>query len=98
MLEVLNHPKPATHIKTDNSTATGFLHKNTNQKRSNSWDMRYHWLRERYAKKQLNMFWDKESNNLADYFPKHHPAKHHLHVRDAIKHVRDCQSNNSDIK
>ena len=98
MLEVLNHPQPATPIKTDNSTATGFVHKNINQKRSKSWDMRYHWLRERHTKNKFNIYWDKGSNNNAGYFTKHHPAKHHLHVRETNKHVRDRQPNNSNIK
>lgn len=43
-LECLNHKKPPTPIKTDNSTATGFIYDNIHQRRSKSWDMRYYWL------------------------------------------------------
>ena len=47
ILQALNHPQPPTPIKTDNSTAHGFIHENVHQKRSKSWDMRYYWLRGR---------------------------------------------------
>ena len=42
ILQALNHPQPPTPIKTDNSTANGFIHNNIHQKRSKSWDMRYY--------------------------------------------------------
>ena len=89
ILDRLNHPQPPTPIKTDNSTSYGFVHNNINQKRSKSWDMRYHWLREKQTKNEFNIIWDKCTNNHADYFTKHHPAKHYLHVRNTLKYVRD---------
>ena len=46
-LAALDHPQHPTPIKTDNSTAKDFVNKNLNQKRSKSWDMCYHWLRDR---------------------------------------------------
>jgi len=89
ILDRLNYSQPPTPIKTDNSTSYGFVHNNINQKRSKSWDMRYHWLREKQTKNEFNIIWDKGTNNHADYFTKHHPAKHHLHVRNTLKYVRD---------
>ena len=89
ILDRLNHPQPPTPIKTDNSTSYGFVHNNINQKRSKSWDMWYHWLREKQTKNEFNIIWDKGTNNHADYFTKHHPAKHHLHVRNTLKYMRD---------
>ena len=81
VLEEMGHPQLATKIKTDNKTANSFVHASMRIKRSKSWDMRYHWLRERAIRKILNIFWDKGSNNDADYFTKHHPPAHHRVIR-----------------
>ena len=43
--------------------------------------MRYHWLREKIAKKHLSVYWAKGSENLADYFTKHHSPSHHAQMR-----------------
>ena len=51
MLESLNHAQPATPIKTKDSSTHGFVNNNIHQKRSKSWDMRCHWLREKNAMK-----------------------------------------------
>ena len=92
-LQALNHPQPPTPIKTDNSTANGFIHDNIHQKRSKSWDMRYYWLRDRLTQKQFLFFWDKGSNNDADYFTKHFPASYHRikrssYVQDKISIIQ----------
>ena len=87
ILQALNHPQPPTPIKTDNSTAHGFIHDNIHQKRSKSWDMRYYWLRDRKTQQQFLFFWDKGVNNEADYFTKHHPTKYHRHKRN--RYVQD---------
>ena len=81
LLQALGHHQPPTPINTDNATANGFVHDNIYQKRSKSWDMRYYWLRDRSMKKQFNIFWAKAILNLADYFTKHHPTKHHRATR-----------------
>ena len=83
----IGHPQPATPIKTDNSTAANFTHRNMKQKKSKSWDMRYNWLRDRETQEQLRIYWDKGTNNLADYFTKHHPPKHHVHMRPYFIHA-----------
>ena len=80
-LAELGHPQPKTPLKTDNSTAEGFANKSMRQKRSKSWDMRFHWIRDRVAQEQFKIFWDKGVNNLADYFTKHHPPSHHIESR-----------------
>ena len=87
ILVALNHPQPPTPIKTDNSTANGFIHKNIHQKRSKSWDMRYYWLRDKMTQKKLHVFWEKGLSNNADYFTKHHPTKYHQLIRP--KYIRD---------
>ena len=88
-LEALGHPQSATPIKTDNSTATGFIHDNINMKRTKSWDMRYHWLRDRMTQKQFDIYWDKGTNNHADYFTKHHATKHHRTIRNRYVHDKE---------
>ena len=76
-LEAIDHPQKPTWIKTDNKTANSFVHAAMRVKRSKTWDMRYHWLREQTTKKIIDIFWDKGTNNNGDYFTKHHaPAIH----------------------
>ena len=87
LLEAFHHQQPPTPVKTDNSTAFGFIYDNIHQKRSKSWDMRYYWLRDRLAQSQFRFFWDKGVNNHADYPTKHHPTKHHQAVRP--RYVQD---------
>ena len=86
-LQALNHPQPPTPIKTDNSTANGFIHDNIHQKRSKSWDMRYYWLRDRQTQQQFRFFLDKGSNNDTEYFTKHFPASYHRVKRS--RYVQD---------
>jgi hypothetical protein len=80
-LHALNHPQPATPLKTDNSTSNSFIHANIKQRRSKTWDMRWNWLRDKSTHDKLCIYWDKGSNNHADYFTKHHPPLHHLAMR-----------------
>lgn len=44
LLEALGHPQPPTPLKTDNSTSHAFVNRFLCQKKSKSWDMKYHWL------------------------------------------------------
>ena len=92
-LEALNHPQPPTPIKTDNSTATGFVYDNIHQKRSKTWDMRYYWLRDRQTQQQFDIYWDRGTNNIADYYTKHHAtvdhcAKRPRYIKDKIQHLQ----------
>ena len=97
MLTTLNHPQPPTPLKTDNSTATAFVSKNLKQKRSKSWDMRFHWLRDRSNQKQFHIFWDKGTNNWADYFTKQHSAKHHKVMRPKYIHMAKNITNSQNV-
>ena len=87
ILHHLGHKQPPTPLKVDNSTTNGFVHNNINQKRSKSWDMRYHWLRDKETQKEINVYWDKGTNNLADYYTKHHTAPYHRKIRSL--YIRD---------
>ena len=80
-LEEMGHPQPPTPIKTDNASALGYIYDNIRQKRSKSFDMKFHWLRDREQQKQFRYYWDKGSNNNADYFTKHHPPAVHREKR-----------------
>ena len=78
---------PPTIIKNDNSTAVGFTNKNIQLKKSKSWDMNLHWLRDRENRKEFNIIWEKGPANATDYSSKHHPTKHHRVTR--TKYIRD---------
>ena len=87
LLTQLGHPQPPTPIKTDNSTTISFVNSNIRQKKSKSWDMRFHWLRDRETQNQFYYYWDRGIHNDADYFTKHHSPKHHLANRHKFFHI-----------
>ena len=64
----LQHKQSPTPIRTDNTTAKGFVYDNIHKKRSKSWDMRYYWLRDRENQEQVSVYWDRGENNNADYY------------------------------
>ena len=66
LLVAIGHPQPPTPIKVDNSTANSFVHDSITQKRSKSWDMRFHWLLDPQNKKEIGVYWEKGPNNYAD--------------------------------
>jgi hypothetical protein len=82
----LGHEKPATPLKTDNSTAYGILNETIKQKRSKSMDMNYYWLQDRVRQKQFDVYWRPIKDNLADCHTKHHPAQHHQDMRPILIH------------
>ena len=97
LLHALDHPQPPTPLKTDNSTSNAFVHKLLRQKRSKSWDMRFHWLRNKEQEKYLRVFWDKGKRNGADCFTKHHPAPYHKLMRSkyilTLHHILNNKKN-----
>ena len=93
ILEALNHQQPPTLIKTDNSTAHGFVTNNIHQKKSKSWDMNYHWLRDRQIQEQIKVYWEKGATNNADYTTKHHPTKYHVHIHETKNYMHDVTQN-----
>ncbi len=83
----MGHPQPPTIINTDNSTTTGFVNNNIQMKRSKSWDMRLHWLRDKEVLKHLKIEWAKGKDNKTDYFTKNHAITHHRKMRP--EYIRD---------
>ena len=82
-LQEMGHPQPSTGtpLETDNSTALGILTAQVRMKRSKAFDMRYHWLRDRIAQKQFNLYWKAGKTNDADYYTKHFPPSYHKLMR-----------------
>ena len=87
ILQQLSHPQPPTPIKIDNLTTTGYVHKNIHQRRSKSWDMKFHWLRDDKTLCALRVYWDRGPNNDGNYFTKHHTTPYHRQIRP--KYIRD---------
>ena len=89
VLTELGHSQPPTPIITDNSTASGIVNDTMKQKRSKAMDMRFYWVRDRVRQGQFIVYWKKGSLNRADYFTKHHSAKHHQAMRYTYLHNPD---------
>jgi hypothetical protein len=86
-LEELDHPQPATPIRTDNSTADGIMNKTVKQKQSKSMDMRFYWLQDQVEQGQFRIFWAPGKVNLADYQSKVQPTSVHKAVRPIYLYV-----------
>ena len=75
------HPQTPTPIKTDSVTSYGILLGKMRRKRSKAFDMQLHWMRCHIKQNQLRLYCQKGTENLADYFTKHFPPKHHRRIR-----------------
>jgi len=82
ILEEMGHKQPPTPVQTDNSMADGVINGKVQPKRTKAMDMRFHWLRDRECQEQFRFYWRPGKLNYADYWTKHHPAKHHQNVRN----------------
>ncbi len=80
----LGRLQPGTPMQIDNATAHALLTNKILPKALKAMDMRFHWLRCRNAQGQFPHYWRPGTQNLADYFTKHHPATHHKSVRPTI--------------
>ena len=88
-LEEMGHPQPPSVIRTDNKTAHGIITGTMQQKRSKSIDMKFHWLKDQATNhNKIAIEWSPGLTNLADYFTKHHTAKHHKHVRPIYLYIK----------
>jgi hypothetical protein len=84
LLNEMGHKQPRTPIQTDNSTALGVVTNNIQPRRTKAMDMRFYWLRYRDAQGQFKYYWKPGPTNLANYWTKHHPTKHHVEKRATI--------------
>jgi hypothetical protein len=74
------HQQSRTPMQTNNATAHALLTNKILPKALKALDMRYHWLRCHNAQGQFCYYWRPGTQNLADYFTKHHPTSHHKSV------------------
>ncbi len=90
ILQETGHPQPRTPIQTNNMMAEGVINIKIQPKRTKAMDMRFHWLRNHEAQRQIKIIWRPGKTNLADYFIKHHPPAHHVNVRsEFLTKVKD---------
>ena len=87
ILKAMNHSQPPTPLKTDNSTSLGYVQNNIQLKRSKSWEMLHHWLRDKETHKQIRVFWCSGKDNEGDYYTKHWPVTYHRNIRS--RYVQD---------
>ena len=88
------HPQPPTPALTDSDTVYGFVNDNIRQHRSSAIYMHLYWVCDRVRQVHYLVNWRRVKDNLANYFTKHHPSKHHREFRstylfltaDKIKH------------
>jgi hypothetical protein len=76
-LKEMGHPQTRTPIQTNNLTAHALLTNKIMPKALKAMDMQLHWLRCHKAQDQYHFYWRPGTQNLADYWTKHHPASHH---------------------
>lgn len=84
ILEEMGHPQPPTPMMTDNLAATNIANDIGKQKRSRAIDMRFYWIKDRIKQGHFDIFWRPGTENLADYWTKHHPASHHREMRPIV--------------
>ena len=80
ILMELGHKQPATPLQTDNAMAEAITNGKVQPKRTKAMDMRFHWLRDRECQAQFRIYWRPGHCNYADYWTKHHSAKHHQNI------------------
>ena len=79
-LHELGFTQPPTPIKIDNSAAKGIVTATVRQKRSKAMDMRFYCMKDRVKQKDFFVYWKPGSQNMGDYFTKHHPPHHHKEI------------------
>ena len=77
MLKEMGYPQTCTPIQTSNLTAHALLSNKILPKALKAMDMQFHWLYCQKAQHQYWFYWRPGTQNLADYWTKHHPANHH---------------------
>ena len=81
ILHDMGHLQPATPIQTDNACAAGITNGTVKQQRSKAMDIRFYWIKDRVKQGQFLVHWRRGTDNLADYFTKHHSPAHHRAMR-----------------
>ena len=84
LLDEMGHPQPRTMMVTDNLAANNIANDIGKQKRSRAIDMRFYWIKDRIKLGHFHVFWRPGTENLADYWTKHHPVSHHQAMRPIV--------------
>ena len=74
------HIQPPTQLCTDNETEVGIFNKKFKQKKLKAIDMNFYRLQVRVYEGEFIIYRKRGSNNLDDYFTKHHPPYHHQRI------------------
>jgi hypothetical protein len=85
----LGYPQKETEFFCDNLCAVGLANNNFTLKRTKTIDMRYHWIRDQVKLGIFKVTWKAGKLNLADFFTKAHPVKHHLQIRWKYVHMSE---------
>ena len=85
--EALGHPQSTTRIRCDNECAVGIANDTVKIKRSKSFDMRWHWIRDRIRQGQFSVEWEAGVKNRADFYTKALPVHEHQECMKQIVHV-----------
>ena len=86
-LTEMGWPQPATVINVDNSTVYGIANSTIKRQRSRAMNKNFFWIIDQVDLKNFCVVWAPGLKNLADYFTKHHTAKHHMKVRPYYLHM-----------
>ena len=92
----MGHQQPLTPVVIYSATSNGFFNNNIRQQKSREIYMIFYWLHNRVIQGHYLVYSERVKDNLADYFTKHHPTKHHCATRDtylvptANSSKRDC--------
>jgi hypothetical protein len=77
ILSEMGYPQLPTPIQTDNYWATGIANGTTGQRKSKGMDTWFYWIQDLTKQGHFLIYWRKGSENLGDYFTKHHHTAHH---------------------
>ena len=83
----MGYPQPPIPLYCDNSTAASIANNQIKHNRSRVMDMRYFWVVDQSNQKCIKVEWHSGLENLADYFTKHFPKSHHIHMRHIYLHT-----------
>ena len=76
-MEEMKHHQPKTSVTTDNIAAQSLITKIMIPKRTESYDMRFNFLKCRESKK-IDFIWRRGKDNREDYHSKCHQIKHYI--------------------
>ena len=73
----MGHTQPQTPMQKDNSAVHSVVTNNVQPRGAKAMDKRFHWLRCRDTQRQFRYYWRPGTENLGNYWKKHHPSAHH---------------------